>query len=40
MESAGVHQCSVIFVTLQGYWTAPDLRGPIDAWTAYCFRLR
>jgi hypothetical protein len=40
MESAGVHQCSLIFVTRQGYWTAPDLRDPIDAWTPYCLRLR
>lgn len=29
MESAAVHQCSAIFVTRQGDWTAPDLRGPI-----------
>jgi hypothetical protein len=29
--SPGVHQCSVIFVTRQGYWTAPS---PPVSWTA------
>ncbi|MFZ3380145.1 MAG: hypothetical protein WA211_21095 [Candidatus Acidiferrales bacterium] len=29
--SPGVHQCSVIFVTRQGYWTAPS---PPASWTA------
>ena len=29
--SPGVHQCSVIFVTRQGYWTAPS---PPSSWTA------
>jgi hypothetical protein len=29
--SPGVHQCSVVFVTRQGYWTAPS---PADSWTA------
>jgi hypothetical protein len=29
--SPGVHQCSVIFVTRQGYWTAPS---PPFSWTA------
>jgi len=29
--SPGVHQCSVIFVTRQGYWTAPS---PPISWTA------
>ncbi|MGA8408068.1 MAG: hypothetical protein WB680_12885 [Candidatus Acidiferrales bacterium] len=29
--SPGVHQCSVIFVTRQGYWTAPS---PASSWTA------
>ncbi len=29
--SAGVHQCVVVFVTRQGYWTAPS---PITSWTA------
>jgi hypothetical protein len=29
--SAGVHQVSVIFVTRQGYWTAPS---PVTSWTA------
>jgi hypothetical protein len=31
MISPGVHQCSVIFVTRQGYWTAPS---PPVSWTA------
>jgi len=29
--SPGVHQCSVVFVTRQGYWTAPS---PPVSWTA------
>jgi len=29
--SPGVHQCAVIFVTRQGYWTAPS---PAVSWTA------
>ncbi|MGH9726495.1 MAG: hypothetical protein ACRD41_15645, partial [Candidatus Acidiferrales bacterium] len=29
--SPGVHQCVVIFVTRQGYWTAPS---PVVSWTA------
>jgi hypothetical protein len=29
--SAGVHQCAVVFVTRQGYWSAPS---PITSWTA------
>ena len=29
--SPGVHQCSVVFVTRQGYWTAPS---PPSTWTA------
>lgn len=29
--SAGVHQCTVIFVTTQGFWTAP---APPTVWTA------
>ena len=29
--SAGVHQVAVIFVTRQGYWTAPS---PVTSWTA------
>ena len=29
--SPGVHQCAVIFVTRQGYWTAPS---PATTWTA------
>lgn len=29
--SPGVHRCAVVFVTRQGYWTAPS---PIASWTA------
>ena len=29
--SPGVHQCSVVFVTRQGYWTVPS---PLVSWTA------
>ncbi|MGH9746910.1 MAG: hypothetical protein ACRD59_12480 [Candidatus Acidiferrales bacterium] len=29
--SPGVHQCAVIFVTRQGYWTAPS---PVTSWAA------
>ena len=29
--SPGVHQCAVVFVTRQGYWTAPS---PVTMWTA------
>ncbi|HTZ74704.1 MAG TPA: hypothetical protein VMB47_12340 [Candidatus Aquilonibacter sp.] len=29
--SPGVHQCAVVFVTRQGYWTAPS---PATSWTA------
>jgi hypothetical protein len=29
--SAGVHECAVVFVTRQGFWTAPS---PVTSWTA------